>query len=803
MVEQRSGGSPGITFSSGPLAGQTIALSQPRLTVGSAPTTDILIDHPAIAPEHAVLMQVDSGAWVIAPACPACPLSFNGRAVEHAPLSDHDTVGLGPVQFQFLSAVPASAASSASGPAGVSFKSAGRGGPSSPRQGTWAERPAIVSIGRAPGNAIRLEHPSISWHHAYLTRDLQSGRATLTDRGSTSGTFVNGQRLRKREQVHLLAGDEIDLGPYRLLFRGGELIQQDARPGIRVDAYHLHKAAVVSRWREWLRLSRPKALLDDISLSIPPHTFVVLVGGSGVGKSMLLDALSGLRPAHQGTVLYNGNDAYRHREAFSTLLGYVPQDDILHHNLTVERALYYTAKLRLPADSTRAEIRARIDDVLETMELTASRKLRISKLSGGQRKRASIALELLAQPSLFFLDEPTSGLDPGLDSQIMGLLRWLADRGHTIILTTHTLSDIDPCDYVCFLAPGGRMDYYGPPEQAKRFFGTTNFADIYNALEPTEAHPSAPAEWAERFHESLDYQIYVAQPLQYTAALSQQARPQRATALPPPRRGHPVKQFVLLVRRYAELLRNDTINLLILLLQAPIIAVILLGLTRANIFAQHTYFDEGDVQTPLFVMVVAAIWFGTLNAAREIVKEAPVYRRERSFNLGLIPYVLSKVFVLGLLCLLQSFALLYIVGLKSGYPSSGILLPPFAEMYLSLALTSLGGLTMGLLVSSLAPNTDRAMSIIPLLLVAQIIFAGNIFKLSGGAAWISYFMLARWGMVALGSTENLHAGPTLTASDFYGHDSSHLLTAWLALVGLTLFFLALTFFFQKRKDVRV
>lgn len=668
-------------------------------------------------------------------------------------------------------------------------------------EGSVTSKAAEITIGRAPDNTIQLDHPVISWHHATLLRDFRSGSATLADHGSMNGTFVNGQRIRGR--VRLAAGDEVRIGPYRLIFRDMELIQQDEHAAIRVDAYQLFKVAKVSRWKQRFRHAQPKVLLDHISLSIPPHTFAALVGSSGAGKTMLLDALSGMRPAQQGLVLYNGNDAYRHRAAFSPVLGYVPQEDILHHDLTVERALYYTARLRLPGDSTRAQINQRISDVLASMEITSSRKMPIRMLSGGQRKRASIALELLAQPSLFFLDEPTSGLDPGLDRHIMLLLRRLADRGHTIILTTHATYNISVCDSLCFLTQGGRLAYAGPPEEAKRFFAQNDFAAIYSTLEPNEEHLNAPAAWEEHFHASPDYQHYIAQPLQQAAMLSQAAQAQRVPTLPPPKRGQPLKQFVLLVRRYAELLRNDTINLLILLLQAPIIAGILMALTSTNILAQHTLLNEMDAQTPLFVMVMAAIWFGTLNAAREIVKEAPIYRRERTINLGLVPYVLSKVFVLGLLCLLQSFLLLYIVGLKSGYPASGILLPPFVELYISLVLTALGGLAMGLLVSSLAPNTDRAISIVPLLLIAQIIFAGNIFQLNGMAGWVSYIMLARWGMMALGSTDNLHSQATGTSANFYGHDLSHLLQGWLALVGLTVFFLGLTFFFQKRKDMRL
>ncbi len=767
---------------------QRYPLTRPRMTIGRALDNDIVIPSEVVSPHHAEIIQQE-GRSVLVDTNSLNGIWYQGQRVSQQPLAHGAVFRIGDptgvlvtLRFDAGSGVPLD-----------------QGTQPAPQQVALAGAP-VVTIGRAPDNTIQLDHPMISWHHATLAPDPRTGSATLADRGSMNGTFVNGWRIRGR--VRLVPGDEVRIGPYRLTFRDMELIQQDERTAIRVDAYQLYKETTVSRWKRWFRHARPKVLLDHISLSIPPRTFAALVGGSGAGKTMLLDALSGMRPAQQGVVLYNGNDAYRHRAAFSPLLGYVPQEDILHHDLTVERALYYTARLRLPGDSTHAQIEQRIADVLATMEITACRKMRIGTLSGGQRKRASIALELLAQPSLFFLDEPTSGLDPGLDRHIMFLLRRLADRGHTIILTTHTTYNIAICDALCFLAQGGRLVYAGPPDKARQFFDKTDFAAIYSALEPNDDHPNAPSAWEERFYASSDYQRYVTRPLRQANVLNQVAQAQQVSTLPPPKRGQPFKQLILLVRRYVELLRNDPVNLLILLLQAPVIAVILMALTSANIFAQHMFFNEMDVQTPLFVMVMAAIWFGTLNAAREIVKEAPIYRRERTINLGLVPYVFSKVFVLGLLCLLQSFLLLFIVGLRSGYPTRGILLPPFLEMYLSLVLTALGGLAMGLLVSALAPNTDRAISMVPLLLIAQIIFAGNIFKLNGAAAWVSYIMLARWGMMALGSTNDLHAQATGTSSNFYGHNLTHLLEGWLALIGLTLLFLGLTFFFQKRKDVR-
>ncbi|HLG77485.1 MAG TPA: ATP-binding cassette domain-containing protein, partial [Ktedonobacteraceae bacterium] len=354
-----------------------------------------------------------------------------------------------------------------------------------------------LTIGRVGDNTVVLNHPQISAHHALLEK--VEGGYRLTDTNSTNHVYVNGQRISTQL---LRTGDELRIGPYRLIYTGTELRQYDESNSIRVDALHLKKTG-----------NNQVILLNDISLVIPPRKFVALVGGSGAGKSTLMDALNGLRPASNGAVLYNGEDYYRNLAVFSTQLGYVPQDDIVHRELTVERALYYAARLRLPSDFTHEQIQWRIDEVLEDVEMTERRDLLVSKLSGGQRKRVSIALELLANPSIFFLDEPTSGLDPGLDRKMMFLLRRLADKGHTIILVTHATNNINSCDYVCFLAQGGRLAYFGPPNAAKDFFEKTDFAEIYSALEPTREQPDIPAQAEARFRASPDYQRYIAEPL--------------------------------------------------------------------------------------------------------------------------------------------------------------------------------------------------------------------------------------------------------------------------------------------------
>ena len=710
-----------------------------------------------------------------------------------------------------------------------------------------------ISIGRHPNNTVVLNHPQVSAYHAHL-QQVQGGYR-IVDIGSTNGVYVNA--LRVTNQL-LKPGDEVRIGPFKLTYTGTQLTQQDESNSVRIDAVHLIKLG-----------NKQVVLLNDISIAIPPRKFVSLVGGSGTGKSTLMGALNGLRPAESGMVFYNGQDYYKHLAAFSTQLGYVPQDDIIHRDLPVERALYYAAKMRLPDDFTGAQIQQRINEVLEDVEITHRRHLMVSKLSGGQRKRVSIALELLANPSVFFLDEPTSGLDPGLDRKMMFLLRRLADKGHTIVLVTHATNNINACDYVCFLAQGGRLAYFGPPGDAKKYFDKTDFAEIYSALEPTEQNPNIPAEAEARFKASPYYRQYVQEPLAQGPA-ARASLSGATAALKQPMRGNPWKQFMLLSMRYIELLKNDRGNLMILLLQAPIIALILFLLAAPDVFShtnivncppnaqvpqtvpnkfdcqnvvnalktpqgqisaarRHLTVDQAlqksfnplnsgaNAQKILFIMAFAAVMFGCINGTREIVKEEPIYRRERTVNLGIMPYMFSKIVVLGILCLLQSAVLVIIVALRAPFDHSTFL-PPLVEMYISLALTSLAGLMLGLAISALAPNNDRAASFIPIILIPQVIFSGIIFQLNSPLLQIlGSFFAARWSMAALGSSVGLHADLLGNEKDFAYQGTlftkvfptaadqlaatAHLLLMWFALVVMIVVLAAATAYFLKRKDV--
>ena len=710
-----------------------------------------------------------------------------------------------------------------------------------------------ITLGRAPDNVIILDSPLVAAHHAALAHSGDD-LATLTIY-NTEHTWLDGFPVRT-DRLSLAPGAELRIGPYDFIFTGARLEQFDESRDIQIDAVDLRKEVRTGAFHH-----SAKTLLDNISLSIPPGSLVALIGASGVGKTTLLHTLSGHDPAHSGAVLYNGEDVYAHLAAYSASLGYVPQDDIIHKNLSVERALFYAARLRLPRDKRRREIQQRVEETLQDIDLVGQRHQRISQLSGGERKRVNIGVELLARPAVFFLDEPTSGLDAGLDRAIMDLLRRLADRGHTVVLTTHLVSHLSVCDFICFLAPGGRLAYYGPPDELRHHFQLDGFDEIYTAL------AAAPERWVAAFRQSPDYMRYVVQPRVQAAnrgqaaaiALREQREEQDAGAPAQAQRitpridqidGTPTqpapaipamapisgplgtpddswkiraarqrtqlsggwRQFRLLTMRYLELMAHDPANLLILLAQAPIIALLITLLSRGNdihIVATGSvtpYPLDMYAQRTLFIMVCSAVWFGTINAAREIVKEKPVYTRERTIHLGILPYIFSKIVVLMLLSAIQDAILLAIVGHKSGYPPNGLFWPQmtgsFVELYLSLLLLSLVGVMMGLLVSALAPNTDRAISFVPILLIPQIIFANVVFTLSGAGEYVSYIIPARWGMQAMGSIDRLRNQFTDHGSHpFFDASRAHVIGFWLALVALALIFFACAAYFQRRKDL--
>ena len=660
-------------------------------------------------------------------------------------------------------------------------------------------------IGRGKEADIQLKSPVISREHA----SIQPGTSewTLTDHGSKNGTFLNGNRIHRTER--LKAGDVIQIGTFRLEYEGlGKLKQYAATLGLRVDGKNLTKIVWEKVEREEIlgirvrgnifgkifRRWQQKTLLNDVNISCFPKEFIAFVGGSGAGKSTLMKTLNGLllpdgKKGERGKdskVLIEGDNLYENYDAYRTMIGYVPQDDILHSDLKVQEALEYSARLRLPPDTTEAEIRSRIDDALNKVELTAQRDQVISSLSGGQRKRASIAVELLADPPLFFLDEPTSGLDPGLEKKVMVILRKLADSGKTIILVTHATANITECHQVAFLSLG-RMVYFGPPKKACDFFhvGPDDFAEIYNKIsdpEPKKARENAQ-DWESKYRASPFFKQVQERFQSGTGGKS---------ASYGKRSGQQFSiiaffyQFLLLTRRYFSLIFRDRTLLIILLAVMPLLAFLILGIADSSWLtgislseisqqlafemasgeSSASYFVVGNAQKLLFIMALTAVMLGLFSSAYEIVKERTIYMRERMVFMKLIPYLASKVVPLAIFAAIQCFLFLLVIGTKVKFPSSGVFLPIVLEMYLTIFLAVLTAISMGLFISAVSPNQNTVTYIILGVLFLQITFAGVIFELPGAAKSLSSITLTRWTMQALGSTANLEGLDTLSLTRF-------------------------------------
>jgi len=631
-----------------------------------------------------------------------------------------------------------------------------------------------LSVGRDPKSGIHMPGAMVSWAHARI--DTVASGHVLVDLDSTNGTFVNGVRVSGSQLLE--EGDTIQIGPAKLVYAAGVLSQVAEAGGVRLDGVHIV--------REVGKKGRTKRILDDISLSVLPREFIAIVGTSGAGKSTLMKALSGVARAQGGRVLVNGDDLYDRFDLYRTMVGYVPQDDILHRDLRVGDALRYSAKLRLPPDTTSEEIERRIDRVLEDVEMVAQKDQVISSLSGGQRKRVSIAAELLAEPRLFFLDEPTSGLDPGLEKKMMYTLRRLADAGRTIVLVTHATANISQCDHVCFLSQG-RLAYYGPPAETFGFFGVTSgdFADVYDRLDdidPQVARQQAQ-RWRETYHRSALYESYVAG--RQRALPQPGARAARATGRAGPR-VNPVRQLVVLTRRYFDLVMRDRLLLTVLMIIMPVIGALVVLVSGRNWLigdtvrqidqrltvdliadgTSATYSVVRESQTLLFIMALASVLLGLFASVYEVVKEWSIYERERMVTLRILPYLTSKTIVMGLFALVQSLLFLVVVGLRVDYPSDGVVLPATLEIYITLVLGTMAAIQLGLLISAIVPNANTVIYLVFVTLMVQIIFAGVLFDLPGVSEGTSTLTLTRWSMEALGASIDVEGLDGLTRTRF-------------------------------------
>ncbi|MFJ1970417.1 FHA domain-containing protein [Streptomyces sp. NPDC087903] len=600
----------------------------------------------------------------------------------------------------------------------------------------------VMRIGRALENELVVSDLQVSRHHAefHATPD---GRFEIRDLGSHNGTYVNGQPIAKGGSALLGPNDIVGVGhsTYRLV---GDRLEEFVDTGeVSFSARHLT-----------VTVDGGKQILKDVSFGVPEKSLIAVIGPSGSGKSTLLKALTGYRPANQGDVLYDNRNLYKQFAELRQRIGLVPQDDILHKELTVKKALKYAAKLRFPADTTGAERQARIDEVLRELKLDIHKEKKVTSLSGGQRKRVSVALELLTKPSLIFLDEPTSGLDPGMDRDVMQLLRGLADDGRTVLVVTHSVAELAICDKLLVMAPGGAVAYFGPPEEALNFFGYDTWADVFSAFENYRDY-----DWAGRWKGSQHYQMYAAD-IDAVAAQSVQMPPMQA--MKPPKPQGWMSQFVTLVRRYSSVIVSDKGFLALMVILPAVLGAVSLLIDSGNSLlpnpanAQGRIIPNGTATTVLLILAVGACFAGAANSVRELIKERVIYERERATGLSRSAYLMSKVFVLGVITLLQGL-MVGVIGFASReIPKQGLVLGTATMVELSIPIMALGFTAMmfGLIISSLVKTAEKTMPLLVMFAIIQVVFTGCLFTLNGavGVNEFSYLMPSRWAVAAAGAT---------------------------------------------------
>ena len=610
-----------------------------------------------------------------------------------------------------------------------------------------AKMAGSVTIGRADDNDIVVPDVLASRHHATLV--LTPLGTEIQDR-SSNGTFVNGTRVGS---AILSEGDVVTIGNVDLVVSGGMLVPR-SETETRTGGLEVRAVEYV--------VDNGKQLLDNISLTARPGTLTAVIGGSGAGKSTLARLIAGYTTPSSGSVTFEGHDVHAEYASLRSRIGMVPQDDVVHRQLTVNQALGYAAELRLPPDTTKGDRAKIVADVLKELDLTKHADTRVDKLSGGQRKRASVALELLTGPSLLILDEPTSGLDPALDHQVMMMLRQLADAGRVVIVVTHMLSYLDTCDQLLLVAPGGKTAYAGPPDQIGDAMGTTNWAKIFSQV------GADPEEANRRF-------------------LERDQGPPPAQTDQPADLGKPVhtslrRQISTIARRQVRLVVADRAYFVFLALLPFILGALSLTVPGSSGFglpAPHAGTPDESAQI-LALLLPAAAFMGTALTIRDLVGERAVFQREQAVGLSPTAYLLAKTAVFCGFAILQSAIITAIVLIGKGMPTQGAVLlghsnlAATVELFATVAATCVASAILGLAISSLVRSSEQIMPLFVVAVMAQLVLCGGMVPVTGrlGLDQLSWLMPARWGYAAASSTvdvRHLVPGSLLPQDRFWQH----------------------------------
>lgn len=719
-----------------------------EITIGRLSTNDIVISSNAVSKNHAKITYKDGGFY-IEDLNSTNGTYLNGVKVSKSKIAPTDKITISQnLELKWSDIISA-------------FQNKKTKRTTSPS--IFEISKSEIKIGRHSDNDIVIDNIRVSRYHARILKEGE--KWFIEDLGSSNGTFVNGKKIKKalisdRDSV-LIGGIPLSLKDF---LKKEKKIKGDVSITLENVSFEING----------------KKIIDDISLTLYPNEFVGLIGPSGSGKTSLMLLMNGMNLPTNGKVLINNQSLHHNFEAFKGQIGYVPQDDIIHRELTVRESLLYTSKLRLQTTFTE-DVESQVNKVLQTLSLKESQDVLIGTaekkgISGGQRKRVNLAQELLTEPSVLFLDEPTSGLDPKSDFDVMNLLKNISQKGKIVLLTTHAITEENfrILTHLIVLTKQGKLAYFGPANQACAYFGVNKPFEIFDKLEK-----QSPDTWKEKFRQSSFYKEYVfnrktdGKRIDYKSLSNYKKRNPELT------------QLLVLMSRYFKIKLRDKVSTSILLMQAPIIA-----------FFISLVFNRSDEKVQaIFIMVIAAIWLGCSNAVREIVSEQAIYKRERMVNLSIFYYLFSKIIVLTLLCLIQCLILVLVVSRSLDFSGN------ITALFFILLLTSIASLSIGLLISSLVKTNEAAMGLVPIVLIPKIILGGLISKfaiMKDFIKVIAAFMISRWSFEA--SLISEYKSNTSFIISQIGFSSDNLLSDVLIIIAFNLVFFNSTYFSLKRKD---
>ena len=717
-------------------AGQTfVAEPGQLLIVGRDANVDIPLKNSRVSRQH-LRLSMEDGAWVFRDLNSANGTFLEGKQKVTGKVTNEMTLTLGgkggtEISFALVSSGRSSSPASSMEPDATSAITLSSG----QKDLRVSMRPRL-RIGQAKSNDIVIIDPQVADAHCEITL-RPNGGYTITDLGSKSGVFINGIRIQRHT---LRAGDSIAIGPVNVTFTGSTL--ETAR-STKEDSLAVNGVSVSLGGRK---------LVQDVTVAFKPASLTAILGPSGAGKSTFLSALTGQTPAESGDIFFGNWDLLEEFDQVRHRIGFVPQSDILHTSLTARQALTYGAKLRFPKDTESSYIDERVETVLAELELTAKADLKVEKLSGGQRKRASVALELLNEPDLLFLDEPTSGLDPGLDRQVMAILQKLAKRGKTVVVVTHSTDNLDLVDDVLLLRAGGKLAYFGSPQSALQSFKQRTWPPVFEDLMNQDGD-LVDAESTRQ----------VSRPTESSSKAKSNKRVVRDWAW----------QLFVLIGRNVRVMTSDGPFFGFLLILPFLMATVGLLAGSEDGLSEGPTSQMGlnpSARSLLLVMVLAGVFIGASASIQELVKERAIFAREKSVGLSPSAYVFSKVLFLGVLVIFQTSVFTLITLFGRPLPEEGV---AFGESVLFeivfgmcvLALVSMG---IGLFVSAFSNSREQTMPVLVGVTMVQVVLSGAVpLSIEEILGTISNAVPAFWSTSMLAATIDLNSISFAQSSDYF------------------------------------